>query len=123
MSSLASIDTSQFTTPFAAAKEVNLFQPIQAIDNAKQDTPNIAAEDTESPRVDLSNYYANVQPPEVKNNLGSNISQLSQNLNNAITYAVENGYSPQDAVYIQNAKSAYQAMINIANNSTFEIEI
>ena len=123
MSILSSIDTSQFTTPFAAAQELSPFQPIKAIDNAKQDTPNVAAEDFESPKVDLNNYYANVQPSEENNSFGSNLSQLSQKLSDAVISAVENGYSPQDAVYIQKAKTAYQAMLNVANNSTFEIEI
>ena len=123
MSLLSSIDTSQFTTPFAAVQEISPFQVARQQDYAREETPNVAAEDTETPKVDLSNYYSNVQPPEVNNSFGSNISQASQNLDNAIHSAIENGFTPQDAVYIQKAKAAYQAMINIANSSNFEIEI
>lgn len=124
MSLLSSIDTSQFTTPFAAAQEISPFQPIQAIDDAKRETPNVAAEDVETPKVDLSNYYANVQPPNINNSLESDLSHASQNLSEAVMAAVENGYTPQDAVNIQKAKSAYQAMVNIIKEtSTFELEI
>lgn len=124
MSLLSSIDTSQFSTPFSAIQEISPFQTARQQEHyAREEFPNAAAEDNETPKVDLSNYYANVQPPEVKNNLGSNISQASQNLDNAISTAIENGYTPQDAVNIQKAKAAYEAMINVFNRSNFEIEI
>ena len=123
MSLLSSIDTSQFTTPYAAVHEISPFQTARQQDIAWEETPNVAAEDTETPKVDLNNYYSNVQPPEVKNSFGSDISQASQNVDNAINAAIENGFTPQDAVNIQKAKAAYETMINIANSSTFELEI
>ena len=123
MSLLSSIDTSQFTPFLNALQELNPFQTARQQDYAHEETPNVAAEDNNTPKVDISNYYANVQPPEVNNSLGSNISQLSQNLSEAVMSAVENGMNPQDAVYIQKAKAAYQTLINVANSSNFEIEI
>ena len=123
MDPLSSVDTSQYTSPIVAAQGFSPIQPIMEQDYAREETPNVAAEDFDSPRVDLNNYYANVQPTEVNNSFGSNISQLSQNLSDAIINAVENGFSPQDAVYIQKAKAAYETMINIAKKSNFELEI
>ena len=123
MSLLSSIDTSQFTTPFAAAQEISPFQALQREDVAKQETPNVAAEDVETPKVDLSNYYSNVQPPDIKNSLGSDLSHAAQNLSDALNSAAENGMTPKDAINIQKAKYAYQAMMTVAKYSNFELEI
>ena len=123
MSLLSSIDTSQFTTPYTASQEISPFQPIQAIDDAKRETPNVAAEDEETPKVDLNSYYSNVLPPSTNNSLESDLAHVAEDFSNAVTSAVENGMNPQDAVYLQKAKTAYKAMINIVNNSNFELTV
>ena len=123
MSLLSSIDTSQFTTPYTASQEISPFQPIQAIDDAKRETPNVAAEDEETPKVDLNSYYSNVLPPSTNNSLESDLTHVAEDFSNAVTSAVENGMNPQDAVYLQKAKTAYKAMINIVNNSNFELTV
>ena len=131
--SIQSIDTSLYTTPYAAGLE-----SLQSTDSArtyeKEQLPNIAAVDEETPKVDLSNYYSNVQPTEMNADVKSGVSQASQNLSNAITKAIENGsLNTQDAVNLQKAKAAYEASINVAKainlaessfiKSTFELAV
>ena len=124
MSILSSIDTSQFTTPYAAAQEVSLFnQSLPTKEEAKQETPNAAALDSYTPKVDLNNYYSNVQPVHVNSDIGSDLAQASENFNNAVSDAIQKGINPQTAVNIQKAKSAYQAMMNVYQTTTFELEI
>ena len=131
MSVLSSIDTSLFTTPYYAAQETDPFQPIKAIDYAKEETPNIAAEDTETPQVDLNNYYANVQPDEYNQNNGSssdvwaNLALAEQNFGDAVMEAVAKGMTPQTAVNLQMAKVAYTASMRVAavEKSTFEFMV
>ena len=125
MSSLSSIDTSQYTTPLASSFEA--FQPLGAKAYEEAQVPNVSAvEEKETPQdVDLSQYYANVVPQEFNADVKSQVSQASQNLTNAISAAVANGgLSAQDAMNIQKAKTAYEATINSANNpSTFELQV
>lgn len=128
MSILSSIDTSQFTTPFTAAMVTNTQQAIVQQDDAKFETPNVAAEEKDAPKVDLNNYYSNVQPPSAEvndvRNKESGVAQASQNLSNAVAAAVEHGMSPQDAVNIQKAKAAYESSIQASQTaSTFQLMV
>ena len=124
MSSLTAIDTSQYTTALSSVFEP--FEPKSAEEYQKEQTPNVAAvEEKETPKVDLSNYYSNVVPPELNADVKTQVSQASQNLSNAISVAVANGgMSAQDALNIQKAKTAYEATINSANTqSSFELQV
>ena len=124
MSSLTAIDTSQYTTALSAVFEP--FEPKSPEEFRQEQTPNVAAvEEKETPKVDLSNYYSNVVPPELNADVKSQVSQASQNLSNAISAAVVNGgMSAQDAMNIQKAKTAYEATISSANTqSTFELQV
>ena len=127
MSLLSSIDTSQYTTPFTAALATSQQQTIAELDTAKLETPNVAATDKETPKVDLSNYYSNVRPAspdttDVKN-MENGVAQASQNLSNAVAAAVEHGMNPQDALNIQKAKVAYETTMKSASTSTFQIAV
>ena len=141
MSALTALDTSQQTTPLS----VQQLQPNQLTTTAKEieknsklETPNVAALDEETPKVDLSNYYSNVQAPEQRGNhydgqefqnsgaessMQTHVTQAGQNLSNAIAAAVSHGMNPQDAVNLQKAKVAYESTMNTAQTSTFELEV
>ena len=124
MSSLSSIDTSQYTSAYAATFES--FQPAGVEAYKAAEVPNAAAVDEkEAPKVDFANYYTNVPPPEMNADVKSQVTQASQNLSNAISAAVVNGgMSAQDAMNIQKAKTAYEATISAANTqSTFELQV
>ena len=129
MSVLSSIDTSQFTTPFAATQTAtSVQQVISDFDKAKAETPNVAAIDKETPKVDLNNYYSNVQASATDNTDvakgPSGVAQASQNFSNAVALAVEHGMNPQDAVNIQKAKAAYESSIKMAQtSSTFQLDV
>jgi len=126
MGILSSIDTSQHTTPLSLLQLRNesLTTTAQETDKrAKLETPNVAALDKETPKVDLNNYYSNVQAPESKSDILSYVVQAEHNFNDAVTSAVANGYSPQDAVNIQMAKAAYVASMKVAQSSNFELLI
>lgn len=124
MSSIASIDTSQYTTTYAASFESLQPTGVRAYEEAQ---PQNAAsvDEKEAPKVDLNNYYTNVPPPELNSDFRSQVSQAAQYLDNAITAAVVNGgMNPNDAVNIQKAKIAYEATISAANTaSTFEFAV
>jgi len=120
--SISSIDTSQYTTPLASA----MFNDVQAAVGARvyeeEKLPNVSATEENTPEVDLSRYYSNVQQPNLNSDVRSNLSQAAQQLDNAVLAAIEHGMSTQDAVKIQAAKSAYEANVNVAK-STFELEV
>lgn len=125
MSALTSLDTSQHTTPISA-----MFHTPQELQstaenvakNAKLETPNVAAVNKETPKVDLNNYFSNVQPSDSNVYQQLSASQASQNLSNVIAAAVTHGMNPQDAVNIQKAKVAYETTMQ-AETSTFEIAV
>lgn len=127
MSALSSLDTSQHTTPLSAL-QLNGNQLLSsakvAETNAKLETPNIAAEDKETPKVDLNNYYSNVQSPSLNSDVESQAVQAEQNLSNAIATAVTHGMNPQDAVNIQKAKAAYESTMKATQTTTnFELSV
>ena len=123
MSALTSLDTSQHTTPISSVQfnfnELTTAQ--KAEDMQELETPNVAAVDKETPKVDLNNYYSNVQAPENNVDVATHAAQASQNLSNAIAVAVTHGMNPQDAVNIQKAKVAYETTMQSAQTSTFEL--
>ena len=125
MSALTSLDTSQHTTPLSSMQfnfnELTTAQ--KAENNQKLETPNVAVVDKETPKVDLNNYYSNVQAPERNADWSTHVTQASQNLNNAIAAAVTHGMNPQDAVNIQKAKVAYETTMQAAKTSTFDIAV
>ena len=128
MSVLSSIDTSQHTTPLSLLQLGNDKFSTTAKDvdkNAKFETPNIAALDGETPKVDLNNYYSNIQGSELYSDALSYVAQAEHNFGDAVMSALENGMNPQDAVNIQMAKAAYGASLKVAEvaNSTFELMI
>ena len=122
MSALTALDTSQHTTPLSNLQLPNnqLTAVAKEIDEAiKSDTPNVAALDKDTPKVDLSSYYSNVQAPEFH----TESVQAGQNLSNAIATAVTHGMDPQDAVNIQRAKAAYESTMKASQTSTFELKV
>ena len=125
MSILSSVDMSMYTTPYSSALETTPFQSVRELDIAKQETPNVAAEDTDTPKVDLSNYYANVQPQNFNSDVMSDVVQAEHNFSDAVMSAVTNGLDPQSAVNVQTAKAAYIASMKVAEvaNSNFELMI
>ena len=126
MSILSSIDASQHTTPLSLLQLGNdkLTTTAQEVDKyAKLETPNVAALDRETPKVDLNNYYSNVQSPEFNSDVLSGVVQAEHNFGDAVMSALENGMNPQDAVNIQMAKAAYVASMKVAEKSTFELMI
>ena len=128
MSVLSSIDTSQHTTPLSLLQLGNdkFSTTAKDIDKyAKLETPNVAALDPETPKVDLNNYYSNVQATALNTDVLSDVAQAEQNFSDAVVNAVANGLDPQSAVNIQTAKAAYAASVKVAEvaNSTFELLI
>ena len=125
MSALTSLDTSQHTTPLSVmqlnSNQQTTAQKAETV--VKNETPNIAAVDKETPKVDLNNYYSNVQAPEKTADVTTHATQAAQNLSNAIAAAVTHGMNPQDAVNIQKAKVAYETTMEAAKTSTFDIAV
>ena len=126
MSLLSSIDTSQYTTPLSSAQFGSIqFEP-ERVESEKAEVQNTAALEKETPKVDLNNYYSNVQAPELnpQRTTDVGVTQASQNLSNAISAAVQHGMNAQDAVNIQKAKAAYETTVTAASTaSTFEITV
>ncbi len=126
MSALTALDTSQHTTPLSV-----LQRPVNQTETtakevekaAKLETPNVAALDKDTPKVDLNSYYSNVQAPDLNVGGQPRAIQAGQNLSNAIATAVTHGMSPQDAVNIQRAKAAYESTMRTAQTSTFELKV
>ena len=138
MSALTALDTSQHTTPLSLNQYGNnqlrtTAQEIEKIE--KNETPNVAALDKETPKVDLSNYYSNVQDPTLNADVAKQAAQApeseiapqktisEQNLSNAVAAAITHGMNPQDAVNIQKATAAYKTQMQSAQASTFELQV
>ncbi len=138
MSALTALDTSQHTTPLSVQQVNNnqLKTTAQEIEKVeKNETPNVAALDKETPKVDLSNYYSNVQDPTLNADVAKQAAQApegdvatqttisEQNLSNAVATAITHGMNPQDAVNIQKATAAYKTQMQSAQTSTFELQV
>ena len=127
MSSVSSIDTSQYTTLLANDVFGN-FEPAKegAVAYQTEQVPNIAATEESTPKVDLNRYYSNVRPGDLLNETGKNVVNSAKQVDEAIVKAVEYGMRLEDAVKLQTAKAAYQANLNVmnaANHSTFELMV
>lgn len=126
MSALTALDTSQHTTPLSIQQVNNnqLRTTAQEIEKVeKNETPNVAALDKETPKVDLNNYYSNVQAPSLESDQAPQTALSEQNLSNAIATAITHGMNPQDAVNIQKATAAYKTQMQNSQASTFELEV
>lgn len=126
MSALTALDTSQHTTPLSIQQVNNnqLRTTAQEIEKVeKNETPNVAALDKETPKVDLNNYYSNVQAPSLESDKAPQTALSEQNLSNAIATAITHGMNPQDAVNIQKATAAYKTQMQNSQTSTFELQV
>ena len=126
MSALTALDTSQHTTPLSLQQVNNnqfrtTAQEIEKVE--KNETPNVAALDKETPKVDLNNYYSNVQAPSLESEGKPQAALSEQNLTNAVAAAITHGMNPQDAVNIQKATAAYKTQMQNAQTSTFDLEV
>ena len=126
MSALTALDTSQHTTPLSLQQVNNnqfrtTAQEIEKVE--KNETPNVAALDEETPKVDLNNYYSNVQAPSLESEGNPKAALSEQNLTNAVATAITHGMNPQDAVNIQKATAAYKTQMQNAQTSTFDLQV
>ena len=126
MSALTALDTSQHTTPLSLQQVNNnqfrtTAQEIEKVE--KNETPNVAALDEETPKVDLNNYYSNVQAPNLESEGNPKAALSEQNLTNAVATAITHGMNPQDAVNIQKATAAYKTQMQNAQTSTFDLQV
>ncbi len=118
MSSISSIDTSVYSGLIEGMANSAARVP-QQTDNGTLQTASITPEDTS---VDLSGYYSNVLPGDLLQTVSENVVQAAHDLDNAMVTALQNGYSVQDAVNIQLAKTAYEANARVAK-TTFELSV
>ena len=126
MSALTALDTSQHTTPLSLQQVNNnqfrtTAQEIEKVE--KNETPNVAALDEETPKVDLNNYYSNVQAPSLESEGNPKAALSEQNLTNAVATAITHGMNPQDAVNIQKATAAYKTQMQNTQTSTFDLQV
>ena len=130
MSSISSIDTSFYPglVEGFAPKTMQAVPAVQKDDTGEQATSYYAGGGSsgENSEVDLSNYYSNIRPEDLLSQVGDNVVQSAENLDNAMVSALRNGYSVNDACNIKNAEIAYKAnayMFKVANEmSTFLLE-
>ena len=131
MTSISSIDTS-FYPGLIEGFAPKTMQPVPAVQ--KEDVGEQAASyyagggsAGENSDVDLSNYYSNIRPEDLLSQVGQNVVQSADNLDNAMVSALRNGYSVNDACNIKNAEMAYKAnayMFKVVNEmSTFLLEV
>ena len=81
------------------------------------------ASDIKPSRVDLSNYYNEVRPPEdLLTKAGQNVVTSAHALDEAMVNALANGYTVQDICNIKSAEFAYKANCSVFK-STFEISV
>ena len=122
MSSISSIDTSIYSGLLESTQATTGRNAPEAATTRTYDSSDVS-----NSRVDLSNYYSNIRPEDLLSNVGDNVIQSAQDLDNAMVSALQNGYSVQDACNIKMAQTAYQAncaVFNAVNEmSTFEIAI
>lgn len=116
MSSISAINTSDYSILMDSISAANSYT-----NNVTSKEAVPAVEDS-TQSVDLSNYYKDLASSDLLQTVSENVVQASNDLNNAMVNALENGYTVQDAVNIQQAKSAYEANCRVAK-STFEIAV
>lgn len=74
------------------------------------------------PPVDLSGYYSDPEVSNLYEQVGQNVIQSAQTLDNVMVQALQNGYTVQDVCNIKLAEMAYKANCFVAK-STFELKI
>ena len=117
MSSISSIDTSIYS---GLIESLSTNSGRNSSANAV--VPTSSSSDVESTKVDLSNYYSNLQNADLLTQLGENVAKSAEELDNAMVSAIENGFTVQDACNIKAAQAAYKANCTILQ-STFELKI
>ena len=117
MSSISSIDTSIYS---GLIESLSTNSGRNSSANAV--VPTSSSSDVESTKVDLSNYYSNLQSADLLTQLGENVGKSAEDLNNAMISAMESGFSVQDVCNIKSAQAAYQANCTVLK-STFELKI
>ena len=120
MSAISHINTSDYSHLLDSAQVAKNYNAAPTERAASRDTLVTPNEPTQS--IDLSNYYQNVESGDLLQTVSENLAQSANDLDNAMVSALENGYTVQDAVNIQQAKAAYEANYKVAK-STFEIAI
>jgi len=128
MSAIETLDMSQFTTPLSLQQlfpiQSQFTTAEQVKDNVKLETPNVSALEENTPKVDLNNYYSNLQKIGFNTDVESDLIQTADNLSNALNYVAENGLNVQDIVNLQKFKAAYKAEMSVFKaSSTFELTI
>ena len=117
MTSISSINT----TPYSGIVEsLRATSGHNAPEMPKQLTQD--SSDIDNNKVDLSNYYSNIRSEDLLSNLGRNVAKSTEDLNNAMVSALENGFSVNDAMNIKRAEVAYKANCAIFK-STVELMI
>lgn len=121
MSSISSIDTAAYTNLIESLQNSPSRGSVQPIPSGRGDNSNVVNEP-----VDLSNYYANIESSDLLKEIGENVVRSSQDLDNAMVSALENGMSVEGACNINACLHAYQANANLLSQvakTTFEIKI
>lgn len=119
MSSISSIDTSAYSMLLDSIGETQRALGSATTVNSTDKIPALTRDDAYQD-VDLSNYYENLASGDLLQTVAENVVKASNDLDNAMVNALENGYTVQDAVNIQQAKYAYEANCRVAK-STFEL--
>ena len=132
MSSISSINTNFYPELLEGFAPKTLL-PVDAVKRDSQEQAFLSSFDSRYKNdivdndVDLSNYYSNIRPEDLLNQVGRNVSKSAQDLDNAMVSALKNGFSVNDVCNIKLAQVAYKAnayVFNIANKiSTFELKI
>lgn len=117
MSSISSIDTSIYSGLIESLSPTS-----GRNSSANAVVPTSGSSDVESSKVDLNNYYSNIESIDLYAKLGENVAKSAQDLDNAMVSALENGLTVQDACNIKAAQAAYQANCTVLK-STFELKI
>lgn len=121
MSSISSIDTSTYSMLLDGFAEVQRSLGSATTVNSTAKIPALTRDDAYQD-VDLSRYYDDITSGDLLQTVSENVVQASNDLSNALLSALENGYTVQYAVNIQQAKCAYEANCRVAK-STFELVI
>lgn len=110
MNPISSIDSSIYS---GLIESVQTFSTRQGLDR-----PVESVSENDSP-VDLSGYYQNT---DLLTQVGENVAQSAEALNDAMVSALENGWSVQDVCNIKLAEQAYKANCKMFK-STFELRV
>ena len=131
MTSISSIDTSFYPglVEGFAPKTTLPVPAVQKDDAGEQANTYYAGGGSagDNSEVDLSNYYSNIRPEDLLSQVGDNVVQSAENLDNAMASAIRNGYGVNEACNIRMAEMAYKAnayMFKVASEmSTFMLDV